>query len=205
MVPALILSAGRSSRMGRTKALLPCPPSGVSFVRHLATALLAGGAADVIVVGRPGHAELEHEVAEVTGRIRYVENPTADDGQLSSLLAGLNAADRPGVRGVLVAPVDIPLVLASTVGSLLSVFASSHAPIVRATHGGVHGHPVVFSRAVFDELRRADPSRGAKVVVRAHEDAIINVEVDDPGVLRDVDTPEDYQALFGAPPPPARR
>ena len=71
------------------------------------------------------------------------------------------------------------------------------APIVRATHHGRHGHPVIFARAVFDELRHADPAAGAKSVLRAHEAAIVNVEVEDPGVVTDVDTPEDYARLFG--------
>jgi CTP:molybdopterin cytidylyltransferase MocA len=59
---------------------------------------------------------------------------------------------------------------------------------------------VIFSRAVFDELRRADPAAGAKAVLRAHEAAIVNVDVEDPGVLGDVDTPESYRALFGRDP-----
>jgi len=58
-----------------------------------------------------------------------------------------------------------------------------------------NGHPVVFSRTVFDELRRADPAIGAKAVLRDHQDAIVNVDVDDPGVAGDIDTPEDYEGL----------
>jgi molybdenum cofactor cytidylyltransferase len=61
---------------------------------------------------------------------------------------------------------------------------------------------VIFARALFAELRGADPSRGAIAVLRAHERGILNVEVADPGVLTDVDTPEDYQRLFGRPPEP---
>jgi molybdenum cofactor cytidylyltransferase len=128
---------------------------------------------------------------------RFVENANADAGQLSSLLAGLRAADLPGVRAVLVAPVDCPLISADTVAALLAAFGSTRAPIVRACYCGRHGHPVLFSRAVFTDLRRADPAMGAKAVLRAHEGAIVNVDVNDPGVVRDVDTPEDYRALFG--------
>lgn len=202
MIPGLILAAGRSERMGRSKALLPCGAGGEPFVRVLARALCAGGVADVIVVGRTDAADLRAEVeaVEVTSLpVRFVENADADAGQLSSLLAGLGVADRPGVRAILMTPVDAPLVTAGTVARLLAEFSSSGAPIVRAMHHGVHGHPVIFSRAVFGELRRADPSLGAKAVLRAHERAIRNVEVDDPGVVADIDTPEDYQAIFGRP------
>ncbi len=197
MVAGLILAAGRSSRMGRPKALLPCAPDGQTFVHRLARAFCDGGLQEALVVGRPDDLALRTEVDTMSVPARFVENANADAGQLSSLLAGLRAADLPGVRAVLVAPVDSPLISADTVATLLAVFSSTGAPIVRACHRGRHGHPVVFSRAVFIELRRADPAIGAKAVLRAHEGAIVNVEVDDPGVVRDVDTPEDYRALFG--------
>src|SRR3990167_8821789 len=197
MVPGLILAAGQSSRMGRPKALLTIPPLGVTFVRRLAAALCDGGAEEALVVGRPDDRALQAEVASLPPRARFVANPDADTGQLSSVLAGLRVADRPGVPGVLVIPVDVPLVTADTVAALLAAYRSSVAPIVRATHHGRHGHPVIFARAVFDELRHADPAAGAKSVLRAHEAAIVNVEVEDPGVVTDVDTPEDYARLFG--------
>ena len=72
--------------------------------------------------------------------------------------------------------------------------------MARVTHRGRHGHPVVFGSAVFEELRRADLNSGAKAVVHAHALDILNVEVDDSGVLRDVDTPRDYRELFGRDP-----
>jgi CTP:molybdopterin cytidylyltransferase MocA len=196
MTAGIILAAGRSSRMGRAKALLPSL-DGRTFVHRLARAFREGGLSDTIVIGRPEDEALRAEVATIGGAVRFVANPGADAGQLSSLLAGLREADAPGVRAVVVAPVDAPLITAGTVATLLAVFDSTRAPIVRAVHGGRHGHPVLFSRAVFDELRRADPAIGARAVLRTHERAIINVEVDDPGVVGDVDTPEDYARLFG--------
>ena len=197
MVPGLILAAGRSSRIGQPKALLTVPSTGVTFVRGLALALCEGGAEEALVVGRPDDRALQAEVAGLPPRSRFVPNPDADTGQLSSVLAGLRVADRPGVHAVLVIPVDVPLVTASTVATLLSSYRASGAPIVRAVHGGRHGHPVIFARSVFEELRHVDPNVGAKAVLRAHEKAILNVEVEDPGVVIDVDTPEDYARLFG--------
>jgi CTP:molybdopterin cytidylyltransferase MocA len=201
MVPGLVLAAGRAARMGRSKALLPCDRSGSTFVHHLVASLRAGGVEDVLVVGRPDDDALRLEVEGLrpggAPAARFVPNPHADLGQLSSVLAGLNVADRPGVGGVLVCPVDVPLVSPGSVSALLSVFRSTAAPIVRAVCGGRHGHPVIFSRAVFDELRRADPAVGAKAVLRAHAAAIADVEVDDPAVLADIDTPEDYARIFG--------
>jgi CTP:molybdopterin cytidylyltransferase MocA len=181
--------------MGRPKALLPCGPAGETFVRRLAFGLVEGGVEEALIVGRPEDVALRSEVDALPVRARYVENPQADSGQLSSVLAGLAAADRPGVRAILVTPVDAPMLTPATVGELIKAFQSSHAPIVRAVHHGRHGHPVIFSRAVFADLRHADAAQGARAVLRAHAEHIVNVEVDDPGVLGDVDTPEDYRAL----------
>ena len=110
----------------------------------------------------------------------------------------LDSADQSGVRAVIVVPVDAPLVSSTTVANLIAIFSATGASIVRARYRGRNGHPVIFSRAMFDELRAADPQMGAKAVLRAHATAIVNVDLDDPGVVADVDTPEDYRRLLGA-------
>ena len=99
----------------------------------------------------------------------------------------------PEVDAILVTLVDVPLIETSTVRALLTRAMKSPAPIVRAVHHARHGHPVIFKRAVFDDLRRADLSVGAKAVFRAFQ--VEDVEVDDPGVLEDVDTPADYERV----------
>jgi molybdenum cofactor cytidylyltransferase len=141
---------------------------------------------------RAGDDALQHAVDALGTRARCVINAHADEGQLSSLIAGLDAVDRPGVHGIIVTPVDVPYVHASTVRALLAAAASTEAPIVRPTHHGHHGHPVLFMRRVFDELRHADRSMGAKAVVHAHAHDLLNLEVDDHGVLHDIDSPDDY-------------
>ncbi len=183
--------------MGRAKALLPARDARVSFLEQLAATLRTGGVEDVIVVGRPDDTALQEKAASMSPPARFVPNPHAHMGQLSSLVAGLNVADRPGTRAVLVAPVDVPLVSSDTVAALLAAFDATLAPVVRPVHKGRHGHPVLFARAVFDELRHADASRGARTVVAAHESTVMNVEVEDPGVVEDIDTPEDYARTFG--------
>jgi molybdenum cofactor cytidylyltransferase len=183
--------------MGRSKALLTCP-DGRTFVRALIDALRAGGVDVVLVVGRADDDALRAEVETIGAGTILVVNEDADrGGQLSSLVAGLRQADRPGVRAVMMVPVDAPLVSSDTVATLLAVFSATGAPIVRARYQGRNGHPVIFSRALFDEVRAADPQMGAKSVLRAHSTAIINVDVEDPAVVTDVDTPEDYRELLG--------
>jgi molybdenum cofactor cytidylyltransferase len=195
MVVGIVLAAGASSRMGRPKALLPIGTE--TFVSRVCRVLIEGGIDDVIVVVGPETATVEDELERAAIRARVVENPLRDQGQLTSLLAGLAAADRPGVEAVLMQLVDAPLVAASTVRAVLDAFRRTRAPIVRPTVGARHGHPVIFARGVFDDLRAADPAVGARSVVRAHEAHSANVEVDDPGACQDIDTPGDYERLIG--------
>lgn len=201
MIPAIVLAAGQSSRMGRPKALLAAGSGDDTFVSRLSRALLDGGAADVLVVGRPDDEALAAElqrVAEAGRAVRLVLNHHAERGQLSSVVAGLNAADRPGVTGILITPVDAPLIRPATVGALLAAFATRRDAIVRARFGGRHGHPVIFARKYFDELRRADPGVGAKAVVHAHADAVLDIDTNDPAVVDDIDGPDDYARLISA-------
>jgi molybdenum cofactor cytidylyltransferase len=195
MIAGVILAAGRSTRMGRPKALL-IAPGGLTFVARLVDTLFAGGVDAPFVVGRSDDEALRTEVESLDSRARWIENPDADvGGQLSSLLTGLRKADRPGIRALMVVPVDAPMITVATVARLIEVVNVTGAPIVRPRYQGRNGHPVVFSRAVFDALRRADPAVGAKAVLRDYQRAIVNVDVDDAGVAGDVDTPEDYEGL----------
>jgi CTP:molybdopterin cytidylyltransferase MocA len=192
MTPAIVLAAGASTRMGRPKALLPAGDR--TFIRRILDSLREGGIPEAVVVVRPGQDEVIAEV-EASGFGRAVGNPRADEGQLSSLIIGLDAIDRPGVDAVLVTLVDVPLIGAPSVRILLGRAAVSAAPVIRAAHQGRHGHPVIFKRLLFDALRGADPAAGAKAVVRAVP--VEDVETGDPGVVEDVDTPEDYARLLG--------
>jgi molybdenum cofactor cytidylyltransferase len=195
MVVGIILAAGASSRMGRPKALLPI--GGDTFVTRVCRTLLEAGIGDLVVVAGAEHAAIAAAVDGAGLRVRIVENPRREDGQLSSVLAGLAVADRPGVDAVLVHLVDAPLVRPETARAVLDAFLRTHAPIVRPAVGGRHGHPVLFARRVFDDLRRADLAIGAKAVVQAHAAEVCNVPVDDEGACRDIDTPEDFARLAG--------
>jgi len=192
VIPAIVLAAGKSARMGRAKANLPIGPDD-TFLTHVVRTLLDAGIDDVVVV-------LGHEIDAVLAgfarsglRSRVVENADYASGQLSSLLAGLSVVDRPGVAATLVTLVDVPFVSPATVRVVIDRYQRTHAPIVRPTRGGQHGHPLVVARSLFDELRRADPVQGAKPLVRAHATPEGDVEIDDEGAFADIDTPEDYE------------
>src|SRR5204862_1491799 len=123
----------------------------------------------------------------------FLVNPDYDRGQLSSLQTGLALIDRPGVSAALVTLVDVPLVSSDTVRRVLARYRETRAPIVRPTHGGRHGHPLLVDRSLFAALRAAEPSQGAKPIVRAHVSAAGEVPVEDEGAFVDIDTPEDYE------------
>ena len=193
MVVGIVLAAGASSRMGRPKALLPLGDD--VFVTRVCATLQEAGLDDVVVVAGAERAAIGAAIAAAGLRARVVENPRREQGQLSSVLAGLAVADRPGVGAVLVHLVDVPLVRVATVRAVMDAFSRTQAPVVRPVAGGRHGHPVLFARRVFDELRRADPAIGAKAVVRAHAASACDVPVDDQGACRDFDTPGDLAEL----------
>jgi len=197
MLIGLILAAGASTRMGRTKALLPIGAE--TFVVHLARAFLAADIDDLVVVAGPAERlAVESALVDAGITARVVENPRRDEGQLSSLHVGLGLADRPGVEGVVVGLVDVPLVSTATIRAVVDAHHRTHAPLVRPAVGNRHGHPVLFARAVFEELRHADPALGAKAVVRAHDRDLVDVPVDDEGACIDIDTPADYARLIGS-------
>ena len=197
MIPAIVLAAGQSTRMGRSKALLPLAP-GETFLTQIVSTLRAAGVDDVVVV--VGH-EAETIIAAIErsgANARVVVNPEYAAGQLTSLLAGLRVVDRPGVAAALVTLVDVPRVAPATVRAVVERYRRTRAPIVRPVSGERHGHPVLIDRSLFDQLRAADPSRGAKAIIRAHASADGDVEVIDEGAFVDVDTPADYEALLGS-------
>jgi molybdenum cofactor cytidylyltransferase len=196
---AIVLAAGQSSRMGRPKALLPCLPDQETFVGRVVRVLREGGLSRVLVVGRQDDDTLRAHVQALIPPTDYLENPDPARGQLSSLIVGIDCAEAQGARAVMVMPVDIPQVRAESVSSLVAAWRVHSAPILRVAYAGRHGHPVLFRDVVFDQLRAADPALGAKAVVRAYADRIHNVDVLDPGVLRDVDVPDDYTRLFPEP------
>src|SRR5678815_1388096 len=192
MVPAIVLAAGASRRMGRPKALLPLGDR--SFIRCIVDTLDAAGVTNIFVIVRPDTRDAVAAEIAFSPKARMVVNTRAEDGQLSSLVTGLDTVDAPGVEAVMVTLVDVPLVRPATVQSLIARARVSASPILRAVHGGRHGHPVIFKREVFEALRAADPAVGAKAVMRAI--GVEDIEVDDPGILQDVDTPEDYTSLL---------
>jgi CTP:molybdopterin cytidylyltransferase MocA len=192
VIPAIVLAAGRSSRMGRAKAALPLD-GGDTFLTRIVRTFRAAGVDDVIVVVGDDAEAIASSFSQSGLAARFVMNAGYDRGQLSSLVAGLAVIDRPGVAAVLVTLVDVPLVSAATVRAVVEHYRASRAPVVRPTSGARHGHPLLIDRSLFAALRGADPAKGAKPIVRAHASAAGDLEIADEGAFTDIDTEEDYR------------
>ena len=195
MLSGVVLAAGESRRMGFPKALLRTG-DGRTFIRAIAD-LLAPSVAELAIVTGAHHDAIAAEVAtwDVASQVLLVRNPDPSRGQLSSLWVGMDAVIQPATTGLLMTLVDVPSIAPATVREVIETWQRTRAPIVRPAIGERHGHPVIFDRALFDELRAAPLTLGAKTVVRAHADTLVNVAVDDEGCLVDVDTPEDYRRV----------
>lgn len=195
MIRAIVLAAGASSRMGQAKAALPLGQTGETVVARVVRTLLSGGLPDVTVVAGAHIDAVRRAMPVHEPRTRVVEHAGWEQGQLSSLLAGLDAIDDPLLEAALVTLVDVPLVRPETVAAVVAEWRRTRAPIVRPADGSRHGHPVVFDRSVFPDLRAADLNTGAKAVFARHRDRVVNVEVNDPGAFIDLDTPGQYENL----------
>ena len=184
---AVVTAAGSAERFGGKKLLTPI--DGEPLLDHTIRSLLEGGAAEVIVVvGRDARAELERDVNTMLDpRVRPVENPDPSRGMFSSIQEGVAQAQGDAI---LVMPGDMPFVSPDTVGAVIDAFAKKPA-IVSPRYRGKRGHPVALPMSLRDEIRAAGPRATLHEVIRTHTDIRVDVEVDDPGVVRDVDRLED--------------
>jgi CTP:molybdopterin cytidylyltransferase MocA len=194
VIAGIILAAGASRRMGTPKALLEY--RGETFVARLVR-MLAGVCDPVIVV-------LGHDAGTIRPHVpptaRVAVNPDPTRGQLSSLQTGL-AAVPPDAEGFLFVPVDCPAVEQATVERLARAFTrrGSSILLVIPRHGDERGHPVFAARTIAAELLALPPTARAKEVIRGHKTQTLYLDVEDAGVLSDVDDPEAYQRLTVSP------
>jgi molybdenum cofactor cytidylyltransferase len=186
---AVVTAAGSAERFGGKKLLTPI--DGEPLLDHTIRALLEGGVAEVIVVvGRDARAEIERDVNSMLDpRVRPVENPDPSRGMFSSIQEGVAQAQGDTI---LVMPGDMPFVSAETVRAVLAAYERKPA-IVSPRYRGKRGHPVALPASLRDEIRAADSGLTLHDVIHAHMDMRVDVEVDDPGAVRDIDRQEDLE------------
>ncbi|MGH7568776.1 MAG: nucleotidyltransferase family protein [Gemmatimonadales bacterium] len=189
----VVLAAGRSQRMGSSKALLDY--RGEPFVVRILEAFEALDLKARVVVLGPDAARIRPALA--AHECLIVENPDVDAGPISSLRAALRALSGVRPAAVIVWPVDLPHVRVATVERLVEAHRRGSGVVV-PSFGARRGHPIIWDASLFPDLETsADATReGARAVLHAHPDRITTVAVDDPAVVDDLNTPEDYERLI---------
>jgi molybdenum cofactor cytidylyltransferase len=189
-VAGIILAAGCGSRMGTTKQLLPFENTTL-LGRVIATAKAAMLEDVVLVLGFEADAI---RIALDLDGIRVIENPDWDKGQSFSLAAGLKALG-DHICGALFLLGDQPLVSVHTINGLVSAFQTTDAWILVPRFKGQRGNPVLVADSLFPRLQFPAGDAGARVLFQEFKYRMQGIDVDDPGILKDVDTPEDYKNL----------
>ena len=191
MIAGLILAAGESSRMGTDKATLAY--RGRTFLELIVQTLQEAGLERIVVVLGHHAEEIQRQVKIEAAQVLI--NPDYKSGQTSSLQVGLRSVIEEEVEAIILCLVDHPAVSPSSVRRLVATFRQSGAPVVIPTNRGRQGHPVLIGRQVFKELLELAQDTGANSVVRRYRSATQFVEVEDEGIVMDVDDPEGYRRL----------
>ena len=189
---AILLAAGESTRMGQMKALLDW--EGTSLINYQVSTLLEAGIAEVIIV-------LGHEAAAIQAkviprdRIRFVMNHAYKQGKTTSIKSGLNALDGTSSEGVMFLNVDQPRTT-DTIAMLMECHNDSSAQITIPTYKQKGGHPIIFDSNLIPELLCVNEETfGLKHITDAYSKQTQRLEVADPSVLWDLNTPDQYNKV----------
>jgi molybdenum cofactor cytidylyltransferase len=190
MICAVVLAAGRSRRMGTQKLLLPL--GGQLVVARIVDEVQRGSRGRVyVVVGHDGQRIRD----ALTGReVALVTNPDVEGDMLSSIRCGVRALPESW-DAVLVVLGDQPTLASQVVSSLIQVFRTAGCGIVVPTFRGRRGHPILIARRYREELLEHHDAVGLRGLLQAHPTDVVEMAVEDPGVLEDMDRPEDYERI----------
>ena len=195
-ISAILTAAGESTRMCRSKALLPW--SGTTLVEYQIACLTDGGVSEVLVV-------LGHRAEDITPYVRSAQarcvlNPLYRLGKTTSIRAGLREVD-PDAGAILLLAVDQPRT-SEIVSTVIRAHRERGALITSPRYQGHGGHPLMYSASLRKELEAiSEESQGIREVFRTHREEVSEVDFDDPMVRLDLNTREDYRRareLFGA-------
>ncbi|MCE9649406.1 MAG: molybdopterin-binding/glycosyltransferase family 2 protein [Parvibaculum sp.] len=187
-IAALVLAAGKSSRMGAANKLT-AEIDGAAMVARVTDAALASGASPVIVV--TGHQDNEVRAALAGRDVLFIHNPEYAEGLSTSLRAGAKALP-DGLDAAVVCLGDMPDITAAHIGRLVAAFDPEEGrTICVPTFAGKRGNPVLWGTEFFTELQTVKGDTGAKHLIGEHADAVCEVPMPDDASLRDIDTPEE--------------
>lgn len=194
-VAGIILSAGKSSRIGSPKALLTY--QGDSFLQRLITVYQAAQLSPLMVVLGPWHSSIITETCDLS-RCLVVTNPDQESSMMTSIQLAISSLPSDSQAAV-VQPVDLPLIQAAIIESLVEAWARTKAPIVRPRYRGRFGHPILLDHAVFPLIRQAAEGESLRTILDSLSPQVAVVDVEAPEVRIEVDTPNDYTRLHQNP------
>ena len=174
--------------MGSPKGLLTI--GGKTFLRHIVDEIQQAGIHDIVIVLGAESEKIQKSLPWFHGRI--VVNQNWKDGQLSSIITGLNSIQFETCDGLLVCPVDHPLISRNLFSQLVQIFQENTSKIIVPVFRGRRGHPMIFPSRFFGEIKNASLDIGAREVVRNHPDDIVEMMTEENGVVINIDTPSDY-------------
>jgi molybdenum cofactor cytidylyltransferase len=183
-IVGILLAAGSASRFGGDNHLAPLEDGTPLGVRALTN--LTACVDRVVAVVRPGDQALAEALSDNGAEVTFC--PHAADGMGQSLAWAIRAT--PLAKAWVIALADMPWIPSTTTRRIVDALESGSV-LVAASHQGVRGHPVGFSRRYYGELAALSGDEGAKAIVRAHERELQLIETNDAGVSRDIDTPAD--------------
>jgi molybdenum cofactor cytidylyltransferase len=187
-IAAIVLAAGGSVRMRGPKQLLPI--DGQPMVRRVVEAVCGASLAQVVVVTGAYADEVEWALDGLP--VELVANEAWSEGMSTSLRMGLGAL-RQEIQAVLIVLADQPALTSQVLSALVLRYRTTGAPIVAPVCRGRRGNPVLFDRRLFDELMAVEGDQGGRILLTRYAAEVQQVEIDDPAVLFDVDTLQDYQ------------
>jgi len=190
---AVILSGGESRRMGSPKALVPY--RGKTFVEHLLEVTRHGRIGVIRIVAGAHARELQERLSLWADQI--VVNADWAKGQLSSIQAAIRSLPEGSTEGMILCPVDHPIISAELVARLIAEFDLSGKAIVLPAYQGRRGHPVIFRARLYQELLDASPEVGARQVVWAHAPDVWEVSTEEQGVILNINDPATLNQALG--------
>jgi molybdenum cofactor cytidylyltransferase len=191
MIHALILAAGESRRMGRPKMLLPFGDA--TIIEAVARTALASAASDVVAVLGAGEEKIRGAIAHLP--VTIVVNTEYSLGMLSSIQCGFRHLSSD-TRATVIMLGDQPAVPVEVVDRVIDAWRQSGKGLVLPVYGGRRGHPLLVDMRLSEEVLSLEPAKGMRAMLISNAAGIMEVPVATLAVLKDIDTPEDYEELM---------
>lgn len=190
----MLVAAGSSTRMGRPKMGLAWV-GGRTLLGHVVHLYLAAGTSPVVIVTGADREAVEAAVAGLPVKLAH-NHAFRSGGMFSSVKVGLTALAEPRVQAALISPADLPLLKVTTIREILRRWEPDHKWLLAPSYEGRRGHPILVPRALWPDLLGSPAQSTLREFLAQRAPSLRYVVVDDPEVVRDIDTPEEYREAF---------